>query len=660
MADSDLVYFDIAATVVTGVSLISFLVRRKTRTPANRVYLSILTLILLTASVGLMADVYDIVVANLASGSTPATSHPALARGLMQLLYYALRSLAAPAYLLLIATVSDTKHLLNNSNVTRMALWGPMLCVLGLILTNPIHHLVFFCQDDSVVHGPAITAPYIVSAYYSLIGIGWLFRWKKVLTDDEFATLMMLYPLVLLAAFVQFNFPHLHIEMFITSVGIMLVSAFVMRPERQMDSLVSATSLTAYRDLCHRAFVTGKPLCLVYLEIVNIERLRELIGKDELQNLVRRVSDNLTRFLEPGDVLFYLRGGLFCISPANLNVDHALAIAHAAHEEGKARAQKMMPGPATMGMRAAVVSIPENIADEQTLSTFVRRLSHLIPESRVASYEELARDRDFELNMALGTCIENAIRNRSFEVYYQPIYSLHDGKFHSAEALVRLNDPTFGPISPGLFIPAAEQSGAIIQIGDILLEKICRYLAEVDYAACGLEYVEVNLSLEQCIRPQMAIELLDLMRIHGVNPARMNLELTESSSSFSQEIIERNVYALSSAGVTFSLDDYGCGYSNLNRALTLPFDIVKFDKSFVDALDSPTHATAFARSISMMREIGKKVLVEGVETSEQARILKEMGADYIQGYYYARPIPQADLTTFLYDHNVPADRIACL
>lgn len=130
---------------------------------------------------------------------------------------------------------------------------------------------------------------------------------------------------------VQYSFPSAHVAMFITSMSMMLVVAFVIRPERHMDSHVDAASLQTYRELVQRAFVSGKPLCLVYPEIVNLEQLRELIGKDEFANVTGRVAENLLRHLERDDMLFYLRNGQFCIVPRNTNPDHALGIAQRAH-----------------------------------------------------------------------------------------------------------------------------------------------------------------------------------------------------------------------------------------------------------------------------------------------------------------------------------------
>jgi sensor c-di-GMP phosphodiesterase-like protein len=247
--------------------------------------------------------------------------------------------------------------------------------------------------------------------------------------------------------------------------------------------------------------------------------------------------------------------------------------------------------------------------------------------------------------------VAHAIRERSFEIYYQPIYSLKDECFYSAEALARLTDPEYGPIPPAVFISDAEQSGAILQIESILLDKIFCFLGSVDYEATGLSYVEINLSTEQCMRPQMARELLGMMEGYGVSPRHVNLEMTETSAAFSQNIIEGNIRTLIGAGTSFSLDDFGSGYSNIVRMLDLPFDIVKYDKSFADDLWQHDTHIVLADTIPMLQSLGKKVLVEGVETAEQAEELRRLGVDYIQGYYYARPMPQDQFVAFMTEKN---------
>lgn len=656
MTGSDVYFYDIAAVAIYFILLASILVRRRMFGPANRVFLSAVILAALTALAGLGADLFDEFVApQLANVGSAETTGLITARNAIEVAYYTLRTLTAPAYLVLISAVCDTSHRLNNGPVARFFLWVPMIFAAMFVLLNPLHHLIFHYDGAANVRGPLIGIIYGSALYYSVIGIWWLFRWRPVMTGDMFPTLMLIYPLALLAVIIQYFYPFLHVEMFFTSISLLMVSTFVLRPDYQLDSLVDAASLNAYRDLCRRAALTEKPLCLVYLEIIDIERLRELVGKDEFHGIVAGMAKTLSGSLSRGDVLYYLRNGLFCIVPARPDANQAVYVAQTTHEMGKEQARKISTARAPLvRMRTCVVRMPEDVTTPEELSTFVRRFSHLVPESHVTTFSALSQQDNFALNMALPSLVERAIRERAFQIYYQPIYSVYDGGFHSAEALVRLYDPTFGWIPPALFVPEAEQSGAIVQIGSILFEKICAFLAHADFDAWGLAYVEVNLSVDQCIQPRLSNELLAVMEQYRVDPARFNLEITETSSAFSQEVIDRNVHALAAAGTTFSLDDYGAGYSNVTRALRLPFSLIKFDKSFVDALDDTATRTVLEQSIAMMRSIGKCVLVEGVETQEQADALRAMGVDYIQGYRYAKPLAEDEFVDFLLAHNQSA------
>lgn len=646
--DYDIFYYDVAAVVIMAVSLLSFVMRRRNKTPANRVYYSALLLVTFMSVLSLAGELFDAFMGHEftqnAKVNDPAVYY---VRYAFTLLYYELRTLTAPAYLVLIATVCNTSHKLNDSTFARVTLWLPMMLASAIVLTNPVHHLVFDFVEGVQTRGTFVWIVYVCATYYSAIGIGWLFRWRKTLSSDGFSTLMMLYPLVFISVLIQFYMPHLRVEMFATSVCLMLVSAFVLCPEQQLDSQVNAASLHSYRETCRQAFITKHPMCLVYLEIVNMEQLRELLGKDEMHDVLNGIATKLQASLETGDVLYYLRNGLFCIMPQNIDAAHALFVAQQVHEQN--RAQAMAQGNSVMGvrMRTCVVRTPEDVSDLETLRTFVRRFSHLVPTSEVTTFAALSERDDFALQMALPSIVERAIQTRSFEIYYQPILCAKDRRFHSAEALVRLHDEEFGFVPPSLFIPEAEQSGAILQIGEILIDKVFAYLASLDCERLGLSYVEVNLSVEQCVQPFLADQILGLANKYGLAPSRMNLEITESSSTFSQEVVERNVRRLQAAGFTFSLDDYGTGYSNVCRALRLPFSLVKFDKSFVDALGDKASRTVLERSIAMMKDIGMEVLAEGVETTEQAETLRAMGIDYMQGYLYAKPIPQNEFATFL-------------
>ncbi len=652
MQTGTIVYFDIAAVVIMMIALASLLFRKLTHGAANRVYLTCMVLVTVTALCAVVGEALDALLLRPLMPLYPVdTNAPLAVRSAFTTIYYALRVLTAPAYLVLIATVSDTSHRLDSSNFRRVFLWVPMVLTVLIVLTNPLHHLVFFYENGFAQREPLICVLYFCAIYYSLIGIAWLIRWRELLDPEELSTLMLLYPIMLAAAAIQYELPALRLEMFVTSIAMMLVSAFVIHPETRRDAMVNAASLHSYNEMTYRAFITDKPLCLAFVEIVNREKLRELLGKHRVQAITREVADMLTTTLEHDDTLYYLRNGLFCIATRNIDVEHALRIAKNTHEAGKARSETRMEKAAVTQMRTCIVRIPEDISDTETLVSFERRFGHLVPQSTVVTYGELAARDDFELQMKLSDILEHAIDNKSFEIHYQPIYCLRDGCFHSAEALVRLKDKRFGWIAPSLFIPEAEASGAILDIGSILLEKICAFLGRIDFSTTGLAYIEANLSVDQCVRPELADEILGLLEKNDVEPARLNLEVTETSAMYSQQAIDENVKKLAAAGITLSLDDYGVGYSNMGRMIALPFSLVKIDKSFVDALDDSATRTILASAIDSIKQIGKEVLIEGVETEEQAQLLAKMGADFIQGYHYAKPLPEDKFIEFMQEHR---------
>ncbi|MDE5742559.1 MAG: EAL domain-containing protein, partial [Oscillospiraceae bacterium] len=266
---------------------------------------------------------------------------------------------------------------------------------------------------------------------------------------------------------------------------------------------------------------------------------------------------------------------------------------------------------------------------------------------QVLRASELVGKQGFELGSVLDEIIDKAIANRGFKIYYQPIYSIAEKKFVSAEALLRLKDETYGFISPELFIVAAERSGAIHKIGDYVMDEVCRFIASDEYKRLGLEYIEVNLSVAQCMSPDLAEKILHIMRRHNVSPDSINLEITETAMSYAQNTMTENIQRLYDAGLSFSLDDYGTGYSNINRVASLPLKIVKLDKSFVDSEGNPKMWIVLQNTVKMIKDMDMHIVVEGIETKQVLEKFAGLKCDYIQGYYFSKPIPEEEFVEFI-------------
>lgn len=266
------------------------------------------------------------------------------------------------------------------------------------------------------------------------------------------------------------------------------------------------------------------------------------------------------------------------------------------------------------------------------------------------SYVEKKRRHD-----KIEEIVQKAIETEGLNIVYQPIYSVADCAFVSAEALVRLKDTTtIGFISPEEFIPIAERSGLIMQLGEIVFRKVCRFAHETCVKNFGVKYIEVNLSGIQCIDHSITNQLKGVMKEFKIDPSFINLEITETAAIESGDALSKNMAKLRSLGCSFSMDDFGTGYSNLSQMAETKYDLVKLDKSLIWPCfsDESKHAEVILENVvNMLSQLDVKIVAEGVETLEQTNKLTLMGIDYLQGYYYSKPINEVDFITFLAKNN---------
>ena len=249
----------------------------------------------------------------------------------------------------------------------------------------------------------------------------------------------------------------------------------------------------------------------------------------------------------------------------------------------------------------------------------------------------------------IDAILNQALDGDNLLIYYQPIYGTKEKRIVGAEALVRLYDKELGLIFPDEFIGRAEENGSILQLGEQVFRKVCQFVQKNSMEELGLKFIEVNLSPIQCVREQLAEEFIDIMKEYGIDPKYIGLEITESQAA-DMEIVRSNMDDLSAMGVSFALDDYGTGYSNLVNVLSLPLNIVKIDKSLVWAYFNEGN-DLLVRVIKTFESENLNLVVEGVETEEMACELAELGCHYEQGYFYSKPIPEYAFLKYVMDQR---------
>lgn len=251
-----------------------------------------------------------------------------------------------------------------------------------------------------------------------------------------------------------------------------------------------------------------------------------------------------------------------------------------------------------------------------------------------------------KLNTARRLDIENSMRQavtsgiEEFVVFYQPVVDVRTGECSSCEALVRWDSKALGFMGPGDFIPLAEYLGLITSIGDYVLEEACRRCRYWNEHGIPDFHINVNLSVVQLLQKDVAETVARILKKTGVNPKNIVLEITESFAINDMDRVLDIIKGIKKLGPRIALDDFGTGYSSLNYIKQLPLDIIKVDKTFIDDIVEDEYAQAFIKLIVELSDtIDTDIIVEGVENEAQLNILKELGVDYIQGFYYGKPVP---------------------
>ena len=248
--------------------------------------------------------------------------------------------------------------------------------------------------------------------------------------------------------------------------------------------------------------------------------------------------------------------------------------------------------------------------------------------------------------------ISDAIINDRLEVWYQPIYSTELRRFASAEALVRIRRENGELVPPADFIPIAESNGSILKVGETVFRKVCEFLNKSEIDKHGISYIEINLSVVQCAYEKLAEDYISIMADYGISPKLINLEITESASMNAKKTLLENMKRLTSYGVNFSLDDFGTGQSNLDYIVDMPVDIVKFDKGMTSAyFENGKAKYIMDAAMSMIQGMNLKIVSEGIETEEQFKVMNDLGINYIQGYYFSKPLSADEFMKFIIKNN---------
>lgn len=637
-------YFDYCAFILTIIIFASIFFRKMTHGKINRYFLITVLVSFLT----IIFDIWAITLDNLPNPNVEV-------KYIVHSSYLFFHSLTIPVYIAYLVAMTDTWHKLRTNIIHAILLPLPLIIIVILLIINALTQNVFYLNENYMYcRGKLFPLVYVAGFMYAIYGVSYICYYKKLFKTSRFWALMSIFMLVLFATIFQMIYPKYPVEMFATSVGLLFIAILIQRPEEHIDVITGLHKLTGYTADIKRGFANGKHIHIILINIANFNSIRDMLGFDETNTLLHRLAIKFADLNKKNKLnadLYYLDKGRFRFV---IDSDYANNIEEIASIINEA----LKPGINIKHMDINLIAhicigrCPEDFSDYESLMYFGERFSIDNEYTGEVVYaKDLFKKEQFDLHNNLDSIIENAITNRKFQVYYQPIYSIKEKRFNSAEALLRLIDDDYGFIPPDVFIPAAEKSGAIHKIGAYVLDEVCQFISSSDFPKLNIDYIEINLSVAQCMHKGLPKLVLDTLERYHVSPDKINLEITETAASYSQNIMAENIETLNASGISFSLDDYGTGYSNIQRVSTLPLKIVKLDRTFVNVEDNPKMFIVLENTIKMLKDMEMEIVAEGIETEHLVKKFSDMKCEYIQGYYFSKPIPKNDFIAFITMQN---------
>ncbi len=644
-----LIYFDICALFLMAILLYTTFSRKMTSRVADKIFIIMTTVALGCCISDLIALCLD----------NSVLLHPERTE-LLPALYWAhsmyllLHNLSTPLYSLFVIALTDTWHKLRQHKVCVYLTLAPIVAVIVVIATNPLTGLLFRFDRLIYTRGPLFPSLYIVAVFYTAFGLIFLFTNRRLFTVRKLLSIVAIVPLLIMAMLVQLLYPYVLVEMYSNALGLLFISMTIQRPEEVIDTITGLRKTSAYVDDMKKNYINDKRVGVVMINSINYVSLQSGLSYDDTTALLAETANRLStinRELKLCAGLYYIDRGRFRIVLDDENRWRIREVAERVNTELKHR-YYVNGREADFLCCICCAQIPEDISDFKTLMSFGADFHDKCRfTGQIMTADEIFGQKHFRLMNKIDSIIENALVNHKLRVYYQPIYSTTEQRFVSAEALLRLIDDEYGFVSPEIFIPAAEKNGMILRIGDYVLEEVCKFIAGGDYKKLGLDYIEVNLSVAQCMQDDLADKILALVKKYNISPKTINLEITETAEATANSAMEKNLERLSAAGFSFSLDDYGTGYSNIKRVVSMPLKIVKLDKSFVDEMNNPRMLIVVENTVKMLKDIDMEIVVEGIETEVMVERFAQLRCDFIQGYYFSKPIPEEKFVEFILSAN---------
>lgn len=569
------------------------------------------------------------------------------------MLYFVFHSLIAPVFLIYVLCLSDAIKKVSDFHITLIMV--PIFVMELLILSDPFTSVMYYHDSNGDFQrnwGEYVI--YFFAAIFIFAATVCIFRYWFAMTMRKRLSLICFLGVVLIGLAVQFVYKNIRCELFAEALGLLGIMLLMESEDERLDPETGIYNRHGLEIDLDSNFKLKNSINIISLRIIDVSTSLRSIGITNINYLTKEVAEFLKTKIQRYYIYNIDPSQFIILLDADKNAENHKFRKIFQKYEASADADELIEG------------ILERFKGNWDIGKTKFSLNPIILKANMPETFETVEDVFFfidsplpkkiekqvlegpDLNYLLRrTEVENAIRrglsDEEFEVYYQPVYDLHTKKLHGAEALLRLHDSVLGEVYPDEFIPVTEQMGLIDEVDDMVLGKVCEFVESGLPERKGMQTLNVNLSMIQCMQKGFVDRINKIVERYDIKKSMITFEITESVGADDYQKLGEIIKELKSSGYQFAMDDYGTGYSNIQSIFSLDFDVVKIDKSILWAAEKgELGMTILTNSINMIRQMKKKIVVEGVETESQIKLLESLGVDYQQGFYFSKPIPKAD------------------
>lgn len=550
-------------------------------------------------------------------------------------------SISVLFYIYVIVWVKKESISVFNRSVALISFLFPLV----VFISSPYTHWGFYFENNTYHQGKLVPVLFILASAILILALCTAFIHRNRIERVKRYTVYVFAVMVAGSLLIQMIYPEIILTNLLASLFVLVIYLTLHDPETYLDKKTECLNKKAFYSTIRDQLMINESGSVLFLDFEGLTFINRMIGVKASNEMVVNIAEFLRRAFGRKNV-YHLESSKFTIMLESKydtrKAAERISFYYNQEEMYKDIHISWIP-------KMCIVSYPEMATTLEDILDIIRYFEEekLNANTSIVVADEMTLSGKKRKNL-VRQAVNRAIKAKSFELYFQPIIDAKTEKVVSAEALVRLNDSKLGFISPDEFIIEAEEYGCIIDVDRIVLEKVCDFISAGNLKQYGIDYVEVNLSVVELMQENLAKDIFKVMDAYGISHDQINFEITETAYLNTDATFTKNINQIVEMGSSISMDDYGTGFSNSWNLTKFPYHFVKLDKSILwEAVKSKTAYIVLENSVQILKKINRGIVVEGVETKEQVKLLQEMQVDKLQGYYYSRPLPKEEFIEFL-------------